>query len=333
MSNDKFYNYNNLKSYLDKMGISYPDEYLRWLKDIVGTKISMFHYDNLPEPLTSEIVESALMFNNFLCFYKSDSLGIVLCRYRFGSVYDMYWKPKYVDLLTLSGKNIATHVPYEDIILVRDNIMDIVPFLTLNSWIDKIIDKEKTLDILIKLVRFPTILTGDKEQTASLKQVIKKATDYDGFIIGTKNFKDHLEQFDISLPVRLTDIYELLEKYKNMALASMGIYGVDEKRERIVTAEVNANNDYVDFVYTGMYRERQRFVKEANERFGLNIVLKETYVENEQDNIELKQQEAMAEAKAQIKIEETKNEGKVEAAKVEGIEAAKLEPKGGNKNE
>lgn len=337
MNNETYYNYNNLDAYMDKLGIQVPDDYWRWFKDVVGTKITMFYYKNLPGSLTSEIVENALMFNNFLCLWKDEALGqVILCRYRFGGSYDIYWKPTTVNLLSLSGKSLAMNVPYEDIVIVRDNPSDIIPFLTLNSWLNKILDKEKTLDILMRLVRMPTILVGDKEQAGMLKQLMKKTYDYDGFAIGSKNFKSHVEQFDIRMPVQLGDVYELIEKYKNLALNSMGIYGVDEKRERIVTSEVQANNDFTDFIYTGMYRERQRWVAEANERWGLSVSLHETYVDNQNDDIDIARKSAMAKAQANIAIEETKNEGKVEAAKVTGLEASKVEAtamkEGGNEN-
>lgn len=328
MNNETYYNYNNLRAYIDKLGIQCPDDYFRWFKDVVGTKVTMFYYDNLPGTLTSEITENALMFNNFLCLWYDKGLGqVILCRYRFGGTYDIYWKPVTVDLLSLSGKSLAIGVPYEDIVIVRDNPSDIIPFVTLNSWLNKILDKEKTLDILMRLVRMPTILVGDKEQAGMLKQLMKKTYEYDGFAIGSKNFKSHVEQFDIRMPVQLSDVYELIEKYKNLALNSMGIYGVDEKRERIVTSEVMANNDFTDFIYTGMYRERQRWVKEANEKWGLNIILHETYVDNQEDDIDITRRTALAKAQANIAIEETKNEGKVEAAKVTGLEASKVEAK------
>ena len=328
MNNETYYNYNNLRAYIDKLGIQCPDDYFRWFKDVVGTKVTMFYYDNLPGTLTSEITENALMFNNFLCLWYDKGLGqVILCRYRFGGTYDIYWKPVTVDLLSLSGKSLAIGVPYEDIVIVRENPSDIIPFVTLNSWLNKILDKEKTLDILMRLVRMPTILVGDKEQAGMLKQLMKKTYEYEGFAVGSKNFKSHVEQFDIRMPVQLSDVYELIEKYKNLALNSMGIYGVDEKRERIVTSEVMANNDFTDFIYTGMYRERQRWVKEANEKWGLNIILHETYVDNQEDDIDITKRTALAKAQANIAIEETKNEGKVEAAKVTGLEASKVEAK------
>ena len=333
--NNQYYNYMNLREYMDKLGITAPDDWLRWFKDLAVTKTTQFYYDNLPGSLTSEIVETALMYNNHLCIANVNGLGTILCRYIFGSTFDLYWKPERVDLLTLSGRSVATNVPYSDIVIVRDNPADIIPFITLRGWLDKILDKEKTLDILVQWVRLPTLLVGDKEQATALKSIVKKVTDYDAFVAGTKGFKNHVEQFNVTLPCRLEEMSALIEKYKNMALNSIGIYGADEKQERLLVSEVQATNDYTDFVYSGMYNERLRWVKEANEKFGLNIKLHETYVDNEKYDIENKKNMSKAIAQGTIAVKEVENEGKIEAARVSGVEAAKEEAKadtkGGNK--
>ena len=65
---DNFYDYNNLESYAKKLGLNYDATYFRWVKDIIDVKLSMFSYENVSEyELSSDIMERALMFNNFLC--------------------------------------------------------------------------------------------------------------------------------------------------------------------------------------------------------------------------------------------------------------------------
>lgn len=306
---DTYYNYNNLEDYLSKSQICYDGQWLRWVKDIINTKITMFNYDNLPgKKLTSEIMEKALMFNNFLCGWVNPFGEFMICRYRFGSIFDEYWKPIKVTLMTLTGKPLAYEVPYSDIVLFKDNPMDIIPFLTLNSYIESIISKEKTLDNIFDWISLPAVFAGDPAQAKELKTLMSKTSSRKPWVVASKNFKDHLEQFDIKLPVELEEVYNIIKKYKGMAMASMGIYEVDEKRERIVTSEIEAQNDYVDFVYQGMFNERTRFINECNERYGFNMRLRETYVENQQDGIELKRQTAMAEKAPDIKIEKMKLE-------------------------
>lgn len=314
--NQDYYNFMNLEHALNKGLIKgkYTGEFLKWFKNIASVSTSMFKYKNLPKDLTSEILEKALFFTNNLCFYNSSTLGVVLCHYLTNGEYNLYRKPTHVNLLALNGKPIAYNVPFNDIVLVRDNTFDIPPLLTINSWLDKLIEKEKTLDVLVAVSRLPTLLTGDKEQVAMLKQLLKKVGNFEPFAIASKGFKDKVEQFDIHLPVDLMSVYELMDKYKDLANASIGVYSTDEKRERIVTAEIQANNDEVDFIYNERYEERKRFVEEINARYGLNVELEESYTNNREEEIDLmaSQVKAQEEAKAdaEIKVEKVKLKNK-----------------------
>ena len=314
-----FYNYNNLQDYVNKLGLSYNADYFRWVQAIIVTKLGMFSYGNVEEyELNSEIMERALMFNNFLCGADVPGIGFGIYRWRANSVFNRYWRPETVELLTLTGRVVATNVPFEKIVLFRDNRLDITPFLTLNSWIEKIMEKEKTIDSIFTWLSLPVIISGDKTQATEFKNLVRKAITREPFIVGAKGFKDHVEMFNIDLPVELSEVYDIMKKYRGFALASMGIYEVDEKRERIVTSEIEAQNDYVDMVYTGMYNERKRFVEECNKKFGTKITLKETYTENQNDSIRIQERRAKAEKAPDIQIAEIKAQGEVDAARVGG---------------
>ena len=316
---NSFYNYNNLQEYCNKLGLVYDKDYFRWVQAIIVTKLGMFSYTGVEEyELNSDIMERALMFNNFLCGYDVPGIGFGIFRWRANSVFNRYWRPETVQLLTLTGRVVADNVPYKDIVLFRDNRLDLVPFLTLNSWIDKIREKEKTLDSIFTWLSLPVIVSGEKMQVAEFKQLIKKAVTREPFVIGAKGYKDHVEMFPIDLPVQLEEVYNIMKKYRGLALASMGIYEVDEKRERIVTSEIEAQNDYVDMVYTGMYNERKRFVNECNEKFGTNIVLKETYTENQNDSILIQERRARAEKAPDVEIAKIKAQGEIDAARAGG---------------
>ena len=288
------YNFNNLNELMDRIGLSGKYIDFKYLKGFVDTKISMFTYDNLPKDLTSEILETALCFNNRLCFYKSSVFGVCLCRYLPLGDYNLYWKPTKVDLLALNGKSIATNVDYNDIVLVKDNTMDIIPFLWIVEYIEKINLSETTLEKLLKILRLPAIFTGSKETVTSFKQLIKKSLDVDAMTVGDKTLIESFKQFDINLPCELEDILAIYKNFKNMALESIGIYGTEsQKRERLLVGEVQSQTEYVDFIYQSFLKCRKNFVNECNSKFGTNIVLNESYKEFREDEIEMQKEREM----------------------------------------
>ena len=268
----------------------------RYVKDIINTKVAMFEYDNLPDKLTSQIVEMALLYKNHLCLYKVPGLGIVLGSYVPDSVYDMYWKPEKVSVLALNGQTLASDVPFQDIVLVRDNRMDIMPFLVIQEYLQKLNTIEEKLFKIMNIATLPIVLTGNKKQATAMKQTANKLGYKDPFVVADENLVDSVKSFDINLRISPVDIYVIKRKYMNECLSSLGIYAPEEKGERLLVDEIAAQNDYTDFVYTEAVNERKRFVSECNERFGTNIVLRETYTINFQQTVEETRKLAQAES-------------------------------------
>lgn len=296
-----FYNFNNLSSFVAQHNLKGIPPF-RYLKDFVNTKLGMFGYKNLPEDsgLTTEIIETSIMFNNRLCFYKNETFGLILCRYLPNSDYDMYLKPKEVDLLAFNGKSLG-RVPYKDIILVRDNLMDIIPFLTIYDYISYMLNIENTISKNVDICKLPLIFTGSKETVASFNQLIQKALDFKPFAITDKALvTDAVKTFDINFPVEMEELLSLYKNYRNLTVQSFGIYGIEsQKRERLLQSEVQSQNDYVDYIYQQALDERRRFVKEVNDKYGYEIELVELYKEYREDDIEINADEAREIAKAE----------------------------------
>ena len=69
---------------------------------------------------------------------------------------------------------------------------------------------------------------------------------------------------------------------------------------------MKATNDFVDFIYNGMVQERENSIKKVNEKWGYNIKLKESYVENVKDEQDLDARGAKLEAEAEAKAKPEK---------------------------
>ena len=289
MSDSWYYDFMNLNHAVSRALIDGKLPYeIHYIKDIMSTKVSMFKYENIERipKLTSQILELALMFSNFLCFYKHPALGWILCRYVTGSTFSEYLRPITVNLIALNGTPIAYDVPYEDIVLARDNSMDIIPFITINEYICKIHKVEQTVFKTLAIASLPIALVANKKMSKQLNEIAKQLGNSNPLIVGDDSLMDIVKGFNIDVPVSPLDIYELKQKYRNECLSSLGIYSVEEKRERIVTQELVNQNDYTDFVYQDAKMERERLVKQLNERDpSLELRLIETYEVNVKETI------------------------------------------------
>lgn len=249
---------------------------IHYLKDIASVEVSMFKYKGIEKipNLTSEILETIIMFNNFLCFYNSPALGVILCRYRTVAPFNEYLKPDYVDLLAINGTTIATMVPYKDIILVRDNSMDIIPFITMVEYIRKIEECDTAVFRALKVATLPLVIAGNKKQANQLNIVAKKVGAPEAFIVGDDQIPEQIKAFDIDVKINPLDIYELKTKYKNECIASLGIYTIEQKKERKIVSEVSSQNEYTDAIYMDKRNVRKEMVDKLR-AWGVDLELVE----------------------------------------------------------
>lgn len=313
MSDSWYYDYMNLNHAVSKALIDGKLPYeIHYVKDILSTASSMFKYKNIERipNLTSQIVEMALMFGNFLCFYKVPGLGWALCRYVADNVFNEYLRPNTVNLIALNGKPLAYNVPFKDLILVRDNTMDVIPFICINEYLGKIHKVEQTVFKTLAIASLPIAIVGNKKMANQLKQVAKQLGNDNPFISGDDSLLDAVKGFNIDVPVSPLDIYELKQKYRNECLSSMGIYSVEEKRERIVTQELVNQNDYTDFVYQDRKMNRAEWVNKLNAADpSLQIELVEVYDINVKETAREEAYKARQVAKADGTLEKNLNSG------------------------
>ena len=301
-----YYDCLNLNSALRQNMVKHGGKWLhfRYLMQFASMRIGMFSYKNLPGKLTSQILETALFFNNFLCFFKCPlTQEVLLGRFVPNGDYDEYWKPTKVNILALNGKQIGFNVPYEDIIPVRDNKLDLIPFLAVMEYMQKIDEIENAITRTLKVGTLPVAFVGSKKISAQMHEAARQLFNGDTkpFIASDETLPDGVRSFDIKLTLEPLDLYELKFKYYSECMQMLGIYNVPEKHERMLVKELADQNDYVDTLYTEARDERQHFIDLVNKRYGLNIELFETYDSNYADLVDETKQEAEAKASVMAK--------------------------------
>lgn len=300
VNNMSYYDFKNPQFVMDKMKLLRDDSLmdLRYIKDIVNTNTSMFGYEDLPiskmsSELTTAVIEQALTFRCHLCLYNSAVYGINLFYYIPDNNYDIHMKPKTVSIQAFNGVTVATNVPFDDIVLVKDNTMDIPPIVTIREYVKHMEIMETTIDKQMVLLRLPAVFSvPEKNMVGSFNKVIQKVTGNEieeAIALVDETIAKGFTQYDIKFPVSPIDILEMYKNYKNLTLESIGISGANtQKRERLLVGEVQSQGDFVGTIYDDRKCCRELWVKEANEKFGCNIKLIERYKDRVEEEAELR---------------------------------------------
>jgi hypothetical protein len=97
-------------------------------------------------------------------------------------------------------------------------------------------------------------------------------------IFGDKDTLGNLKQAVQVLPTNAPFIADKLNEYKteiwNEALSFLGINNLSEKKERLISNEINSNNELINLNLQSYLVPRQKAAEQFNKLFGTNVEVK-----------------------------------------------------------
>jgi hypothetical protein len=166
--------------------------------------------------------------------------------------------------------------PRDECVLIRNNYLERPTDNSVVLFATRLTEAERTIDTNIKAQKTPVLIRCDDKDRLTMKNLYR---DYEGnepFILGGKSLNlDGLKVLKTDAPF----VADKLQVYKrdiwNEALTFFGINNANtEKRERLITDEVNANNEVISVNAEAMLLTRQEAATAINKIFDLNVSVK-----------------------------------------------------------
>ena len=249
-------------------------DYLDRLK-LVAT--SLFTWEGLDEVAgigASRFLEIALYENGRAVFFKDEDLGYLALRVNPNDKFNVYMLPTKVICYSFEYNK---EKDFDDIVYIMNNNLQKPTMETLKLFAYRLYEVERTIDTNLLAQKTPILIEGDTKTILTLKNVYMQYSGNTPFIFGNK-------QYDLSnkLSVLKTDAPYLLDKltlYKHEiweeCLTYLGINNANtDKKERLITDEVNSNNELINYYLNCFYKTRKEACDRINEKYGLDIKLK-----------------------------------------------------------
>ena len=229
---------------------------------------SLFTWEGLDEiGGNSRFLEQVLYEDGRACFIKDDVKGYLSLRANPSDKLNVYNLPTEIMAWSI-GYN--KKFKLTDVVYIMNNEMQLPTRNTLELMAYRLYETERTIDINLIAQKTPVLIEGDTKTILTLKNVYAQYSGNTPFIFGNK-------QFDISnkLNVLKTDAPYLVDKLElhkheiwNECLTYLGINNANtDKKERLVTNEVDSNNQLITFYLNCFYKTRKRACDEINEKF------------------------------------------------------------------
>ena len=254
------------------------DTYRDYLERMKKIALSMFEWENLPETMNARYLEMCLYYKDQAALLYDNNYGYINTQAADSGYINIYGLPTLLNCFSYSYNSMRNlYVPDSgegkdgECILVMNTFERVPTCATIELFAYRLAEAQRTADINIKAQRTPILIPTDQKQYYTLKKMYEE---YDGntpAIFADKNLitPDALKAIKTDAPFIAQQIMDYKREIWNEFLTTLGVSNLSEKRERMVSAETDSNNEVVNLNLQSFLIPRQKAADEFNKKFGL----------------------------------------------------------------
>lgn len=259
------------KTFFDESLILNDLSYQAYVDRITEIAISVFDWSGMPDTVDTRFLELALFNYGKVCAFE-DEVGILTLPFNPDANFSVYGNPTKAEVYSpynafhrsVTAKDSAFGFNN----LIRTNSIDMSRLFALRLYnIDRIID------VNANSLKSPVIITCDEEQRLTLLNLFKEVDGNAPVIFGSKNIDlRSIAALNLNTNYVCDKLTELKTNIWNEMLTYNGVPNVSiNKRERLVSDEVNRGMGGTLACRYSKLKARQQFAEEINRMFGLDV--------------------------------------------------------------
>lgn len=282
-------------------------EALNWLEDLTTTALNQFEWHDLPNTCDARMIErSALLYGRYMIARLDGAYISPACVP--GASFNLYGYPRSVWGWGFNGFNheFKSYLEGEEEKIIRDvagttdpgEVSAVVGYDNIDAYpyINYIVqnalrlsDIIRAADVAVQNMKSLAIIFCDDTQVKTINEILNRREENVATVIAVKNSitAQDIKCFPVQMQKGiLADFWTYFENIRNITTELFGQSSNpnEDKRERLLVDEVNANNESTYDKADKRLRMRQKFCDQVNKVFGLNISVtlrKEVYIKDE----------------------------------------------------
>ena len=240
---------------------------------LLSKTLTMFKYENLPNTIPAEILEHTLQTTGigFIFEYNNDLICLPITLL-YDEV-DYYNRPTKGNVYLHDTKQQKT-VNLDSGVIISNDYMNQGMTPLFNKYSSLMVDSELTLYIANIWKRASKVISASDDQTIqSAREYVNKIEQGDISIISTNPILNDLSvNTDNVTSVSISELIQYDNYIKSTVYNEIGLSSNKTlKKERLITSEVEQDNDRIYPFVDNMFSCREKAVEEINDKFNLNI--------------------------------------------------------------
>ena len=216
-------------------------------------------------------VEEYLFEEGYCLFFEDKELGH-LCLPCSGAskqnVYGDYVKYR------ATGVGYSKEYKADACVLIENNKLRMPTQKAVLFFITKLFNLSRSADVNTQQLKLQTLFSANDKNVLTVKKIIDEIEANNWAIItdSTMALEDIVKAIQTGVKCLLPELRDEYNAVLNEALTYFGINNSNtDKRERLITDEANANNQFIDSCADMFLEARQRACEEINKKFGLKL--------------------------------------------------------------
>jgi len=264
--------------------ISNVDTYDMYYDRLMNYALAMFEWEGLPKEINKRFLELKMYENGSVVFHKDPSMGYMVSPVVAGGMINYYEEPTDYKAVSI-GYNRDLSPDNGVIIWNNFSRTSIIP--TIRAYAYRLYQVEKTMDVNINAQKTPVLILADENQRLTMMNAYMQYDGNEPFIFGNKKGFDK-ESISV-LTTEAPFVSDKLMAYKhnlwNEAMTFLGVGNAkQDKKERLVSAEVDANDEQIEMSRFYMLQARQYACEQINRMFPELNVSVDFRLNKEKDN-------------------------------------------------
>lgn len=274
-SDNQIYDYKQMTQQTMGMNVSILSSYV----------MNAYRFNNLPKEIDQNLMWAMLtQYSTAVIFYNDvvdKFMFLPYVRKDEKRQNNFLFKPTLVEARDYAGKTYnvrcdgqALEGEFEGVVLHISNTsrFNVDLHYMLQYYASKMTSIDRSIDVRRNYHRAPAIFSGDEKMKSSFIKLFEDITEFKPFFVLSDMMQEGLNSMNMDYNYISDRLYAEKKQYQNEFLNLWGINNNEtEKKERLITDEVNANNEQLLINRDNVLHSLNSFALEFNEKFGGNI--------------------------------------------------------------
>ena len=233
--------------------------------------LSRYEWKNLPDSMNERFIELCLFEDGKAVFVNDELYGMLNLRYAESNTLNIYQEPEEINAYSLDYHK---NYKLQDVALIYNNYTKTPDFGIVCEYALRLYDIRRTIDVNTRVQKTPLLMLCPDNKKLTLKNIYMQ---YDGNEPAIYGYKDTFNDTEFKVlktdaPFIGNDMTLLFNKVLDEFMTRYGINNANtDKRERLITDEVNANNQLVQLCSDVGLLCRKQACEKFNKLYGTNI--------------------------------------------------------------